>query len=357
MKKTAAIAGAAALGLAGQAGAYDATATVTFEWATSGEASGWNASAPNGLSTVSDSTYFTSLTGAGNTRNSSQYYNPDFATSTFHLTNGCAVSDGGPTDFRAQYACKIAAPGVFPVSDAGPGGSASGTLTATDSTLTGTLTLNNTNDEGAGPQPGTSAAALNLRSADGSPFKNVWYGLSSSATLIVDLTGTFTSTDWDITGGTVRVSDAGIQCAVADFSGVLCSSGQLGDGMGSFLSWGDDPRPGGGGTPGDITEIQVYNDLGTVLIDTLSGVLADLSIDGFGNITTNAGEIRQGNDQAACVDQVNWDGTSITCGNIQAANLIVSGTAVEGVVPVPAAVWLFGSALGLLGWVRRRTTV
>ncbi|MGI9330747.1 MAG: hypothetical protein ACR2QB_08495 [Gammaproteobacteria bacterium] len=25
-----------------------------------------------------------------------------------------------------------------------------------------------------------------------------------------------------------------------------------------------------------------------------------------------------------------------------------------GVVPVPAAVWLFGSALGLLGWVRRR---
>jgi len=28
---------------------------------------------------------------------------------------------------------------------------------------------------------------------------------------------------------------------------------------------------------------------------------------------------------------------------------------VRTVVPVPAAVWLFGSALGLLGWVRRRT--
>ena len=26
----------------------------------------------------------------------------------------------------------------------------------------------------------------------------------------------------------------------------------------------------------------------------------------------------------------------------------------NGVVPVPASVWLFGSALGLLGWVRRR---
>jgi len=29
---------------------------------------------------------------------------------------------------------------------------------------------------------------------------------------------------------------------------------------------------------------------------------------------------------------------------------------VTSVVPVPAAVWLFGSALGLLGWVRRRAT-
>ena len=36
---------------------------------------------------------------------------------------------------------------------------------------------------------------------------------------------------------------------------------------------------------------------------------------------------------------------------------VVEGTVVSSVIPVPAAVWLFGSALGLLGFVRRRVTV
>lgn len=31
-------------------------------------------------------------------------------------------------------------------------------------------------------------------------------------------------------------------------------------------------------------------------------------------------------------------------------------TVVTSIIPVPPALWLFGSALGLLGWVRRRTT-
>ena len=34
---------------------------------------------------------------------------------------------------------------------------------------------------------------------------------------------------------------------------------------------------------------------------------------------------------------------------------MVEGTILAAPVPVPAAVWLFGSALGLLGWMRRRT--
>jgi len=33
---------------------------------------------------------------------------------------------------------------------------------------------------------------------------------------------------------------------------------------------------------------------------------------------------------------------------------VISGMIVSTVVPVPAAIWLFGSAIGLLGWVRRK---
>jgi hypothetical protein len=43
------------------------------------------------------------------------------------------------------------------------------------------------------------------------------------------------------------------------------------------------------------------------------------------------------------VDNVSFDTLSITVDNINAT-----------VVPVPAAVWLFGSALAGLGWLRRK---
>lgn len=36
---------------------------------------------------------------------------------------------------------------------------------------------------------------------------------------------------------------------------------------------------------------------------------------------------------------------------------VVSGSLNGTVVPIPAAVWLFGSSLGLLGWIRRRLAV
>lgn len=54
-----------------------------------------------------------------------------------------------------------------------------------------------------------------------------------------------------------------------------------------------------------------------------------------------------------------WDACEVDCLGSGIAILFpdeVVTYAKFTVVPVPAAVWLFGSALGLLGWVRRRTT-
>jgi hypothetical protein len=51
-----------------------------------------------------------------------------------------------------------------------------------------------------------------------------------------------------------------------------------------------------------------------------------------------------------------WNGTTLVMSN--GSNSTQGGLTMTftNAVPVPAAVWLFGSALGLLGWIRRRTT-
>jgi hypothetical protein len=343
MKKLQLAAAVAALGLSAQAFG-DVTADVQFHWATDGLARGWTSSAANSLPSMTNGTYFSDL--AGN--NSTTYYNPDFAKAG-DATGWCGP---GTEAFQAQYACKIST--NTPINDVGPGAKATGQLTVTATTLTGTLTVINTNDEGAGPQPGTSiATGYNVRSADGSPFKNVWYGVSNQMTLTVNLTGIFTATNWDINGGTVGFFDPAFQCGVADFSGVLCNPSTVGGGFqanGQMLSWG---MAQGTGAGTGVSTINVFDPTGATKVAELSGILASLTIDGAGNLTTVKGETRVGSGSGGggCATSIRWSAAAgITCGTLAIRKLEITGT----VVPVPAAAWLFGSALGLLGVARRK---
>jgi len=347
---------AAAMGFASQASAYDVVADVTFNWAASGsEAILTSQGTPGNFGTdFSNETFFSDLA----TISGEGYLNPDFADDAFFATTPC-VNSASP--FASQYACQIAAPGSDTVAPTGlgPGPSASGLLNVTSTTMTGVLTVI-PDPEGLvqGPQAGTSpAGAYNIRSADGSPFKNVWYGISEELTLNVNLTGTFNETDWNITGGNVVFNDPNFQCAIADFSGVLCSAGQLGDGEGSIRSWGENTASIS--DPSQLGEIDIFDPTGATLLETLSGVLANLTIDTsekpLGEISTVQGEYRRGGAASACATggpiRVDPGSGTVTCGTLVTGTLNVTGH----IVPVPAAVWLFGSALGLLGWVRRRT--
>jgi hypothetical protein len=322
------VAGLAVIGLglgSSHALAYNAVADLQFNWATDGLALGWTSSAANTLSALSNDTYFSTLPG----NNSTTYYNPDFAKA------GDALGWCGPgtESFQSQYACKIST--VTPVADIGPGAKAAGRVTVTDTTMTGTLTVINTNDEGGGPQPGTTAATgYNVRSADGSPFKNVWYGFSNQTTLTLNLTGTFSATSWQITGGTVSFFDPGFQCAVADFSGVLCNPSTVGGGFqanGQGLSWGMDQGTGAGTA---ATQIRVFDPTGANLLATIGGVLASLTLTadpsnpGQQLVTTDQAEIRvaTGSGGGGCPTSIRYNDASdtITCGTLLVSKLDIT---------------------------------
>jgi hypothetical protein len=400
MRKLATAISAIAMGIGAQgAFGYSATAVVTVTIGGNGGgtadpststltpalASSDIAWTSNGTSTIvpfTDSTYFNTLGGY----NSRSYYNPDFASAAQCTAGSSVLPSTASSIARRKYGCRYNTAGssptfaATPVVDAGPVAAAAGTLTATDTTLTGTLTITSTTDEPSGATTtfsglgtrlsnslGNGFNGYNYRSADGSPFGNYWQGITTAGTYAFNLTGTFTSTSWDITGGSVRFSDAGFGCQQgglgnpvpdpAPAGGTLCAPSMVAGGQsktGTNLSWGWDLDGDGTGTVN--SEIEVRDAGGTTVLENLSGVLASLSISA-GTLTTNSGEMRRalGSSGGGCVTHIRYDGTKISCGTLTAGKLVFSGTVTESaVIPVPAAVWLGGSALGLLGAMRRR---
>lgn len=90
----------------------------------------------------------------------------------------------------------------------------------------------------------------------------------------------------------------------------------------------------------DVPDFAAFNDIVDSCVGGLCGLIGILSLDGvryrlLGTVSGAGGDSFQLQTQTA-------------------NNSIYKVDFSTAVVPVPAAVWLFGSALGLLGWVRRR---
>ena len=81
-----------------------------------------------------------------------------------------------------------------------------------------------------------------------------------------------------------------------------------------------------------------------------------LTFDAFGLPTGGAATFSSSTDPAVSM-YINGDlsaGSNDFGFAFNLGNLDVDASGEWAIVPVPAAVWLFGSALGLLGWIRRR---
>jgi hypothetical protein len=325
-------------GIAPSAFGYSATATLTFDWGVGGVIRTWQALGANSLTEVSNSTEFMSLGGF----NSQRYYNADFMPAD---GSGCP----GGALYQGPYLCISTAGQLVtgPTTDAGPAARAVGSVTVTDNTLTGVLTVLPSSDE-LDPR---SATGYNLRFGDGSPFGNAWFGVSTSATIELNLTGSFNATSWQITGGTTNLRDPLFTSICSPTSNVLCTE------FGAPGQYSDDGSANGpagwdidGGGPGTLVqEIRVN---GT----PLAGMLASLAVSG--SALSGQGEARSGVIGGGCQFQgvlsVLWNGSSVTCGTLIVQSVSFSASDVT-VVPAPVPLVLAGSALGLLGCMRRRS--
>lgn len=309
----------------------------------------WTSSGPNSLSQASllAGTYYN----AGGS-NGTSYYNPNSqfdAGGPFNEVgigqSNCAASSAvndfscAATVGKSQVTFATAVDGV------GPSAVASGSVTI--DTVAGTLTGS------------LSVSPYSYRFADGSPFPNGgdfigYYG--AGATLTLNFTGSFSDTAWNITGGGATFNDPGLGCFplnVLCFPGTILGSHQN---NGSHLSW----------SPFNVCDLANHdsaNNACTSFAGSVPGVIGSASLSGGAttSITSATGEFHRagGNTSGGCTQFVVSDSVNsvISCGSTTAGLIVsMSGTFTEQVIPVPAAVWLFGSALGLLGWVRRRVS-
>lgn len=402
------IVGMAALAITAPASAFPVSAR--FAWGMGDANRVWGPGGANSLEAASNSSRFTTMAGY----TGQQYYNADFASA-----GQCAglVPGGAMNVTVRKYGCRFetydeSAGGNVPsfvgtpVVDAGPAITASGTLDWTGTQLTGTLHIMAGTDEPTGgttttiggvrigTSAGDGASAYNVRSQDESPFGNVWYGISTLATLQVDLTGNFGwGTAWTITGGTVRFVDPGFACqqggppTSSSNRGALCTptsvvgiaGGFAADG--SHLSWGWDVDGAGTGTV--MSAIEVRDASGAAIVDSLQGVVAGSvltasapynPLDDYAAYTLNGlvGEIRsaRGSPGGGCTTHLRWDGNQLSCGTLMTGSFaacFLAATAeplppgvpqcnpltLAAPVPVPASAWLLASALGALASARR----
>jgi hypothetical protein len=413
MRRSAAIAGVIAFGLGvcgSEAGAYFASGHAEFVWGVTPDRV-WQSSQSHSLAAIGNDTYFTTLDGYSRL----EHYNPDFASAA-----QCAASTPpnailtGARKYGCRYSTTDNMDLVFvatPVADEGAVVRASGSVVITDTSLTGTLTVSGpATDEPVGAtttfsQRGTRLSdsvgngtnGYNYRSGDGLPFGNVWYGITTAATLTLNLTGVFTSTSWQITGGTARFVDPGFACQQGGFSGsvgdptagILCSRSTSAGGFsadGGHLGWGWD-LDGGGTASSAMSGLQVRDASGATVLGMIGGARADsvynhlIPFDPYLDtaevgVFGLTGEFRRGlgSSGLGCAASLRWDGTSLNCGALVAGRFGACITALytaeplpdgipdcdplamamiePGVVPVPPALWLLGSAVALLGGVR-----
>jgi hypothetical protein len=113
--------------------------------------------------------------------------------------------------------------------------------------------------------------------------------------------------------------------------------------------------------PGSGNNSQLFMSVNASLSATLSDLLFDFSTFNGGVLFQNP-NIGSSQNWYALEDQADGIGTGVAGSeNLRVGfgtrqSTIRSGLTVIGSVPIPAAVWLFGSGLGLLGWFRRRQT-